>query len=96
MDNLESKKLTKEDLENVSGGSKEQIEGIISLLRGRGYLGEYTDRKKELARVNELLNKAGVNALLNDNGNCNHYRIYGGRADHEDLMEHLSQMYPKK
>ncbi len=96
MDNLESKKLTKEDLENVSGGSRDQIDAIISLLEGRGYLGECKDRKAKIDRVYDLLNNAGVTALLYDNGNCNHYRIYGGRADHKDLMEHLSQMYPKK
>ena len=96
MDNLESKKLTKEDLENVSGGSKYQIDAIICLLEGRGYLDECKDRKAKIDTVYDLLSNAGVTALLYDNKNCNHYEIGGRSADHKDLMEYLCKMYPEK
>lgn len=87
MRDIETKKLSNDELENVSGGSKDQNDELLKLINESG--AKYMGRKVTVDTLGLFLKQYGIMALINKEKGCNQYTVFGTPTPHEDIMKLL-------
>lgn len=89
MKDIETKRLSNDELETVSGGSRAQNEDLLSLINGRN--AKYNGQEVTVDNLAKFLSQYGIMALINNKEKgCNNYTLYGERKSHDEIMEFLS------
>ncbi len=88
MKDIETKRLSNDELENVSGGSKDQNDELLKLINESG--AKYNGQAVTLNNLGKFLSQYGIRAMIiNKEKGCNHYTLGGTPTPHEDIMKLL-------
>ena len=89
MKDIETKKLSNDELETVSGGSRAQNDDLLSLINGRN--AKYNGQEVTVDNLGKFLKQYGIMALINNKEKgCNNYTLGGTPKSHDEIKEFLS------
>lgn len=93
MKDIETKRLSNDELENVSGGSRTETDDLLSLINGRNakYMGQDVTEKT----LGKFLSKYGIMIMMKTDKCCNHYTLGGTPKSHDEIIEFLSNQIQK-
>lgn len=87
MKDIETKRLSNDELETVSGGSKDQNDELLKLINESG--AKYNGQKVTVDNLGKFLSQYGIRAMINKEKGCNQYTLFGTPTPHEDIMKLL-------
>ena len=90
MKDIETKRLSNDELENVSGGSKGQNDELLKLINDSG--AKYNGQEVTVNNLGKFLSKYGIRAMINNQEKgCNQYTLYGTPKSHEEIIKLLDE-----
>ncbi len=89
MKDIETKRLSNDELENVAGGSKDQNDELLKLINKSG--AKYNGQEVTEKNLGVFLKQYGIMALINKERGCNQYTLFGTPKPHEDIKKLLEE-----